>query len=85
MGMFKVIGLLHPGKVNLFRFGTVNLCLLPDEKLLEIYRADPKIPYLQPTAEGLAVLYPNKKIEVKPIDQEATVAVKKQTTKKKTK
>lgn len=64
MSMFKVIGLRHPGKVNLFRFGTVDLCLLSDDKLLEIYRADPSIPYLQPTAEGLNAIH-GKAIEVK--------------------
>lgn len=70
MSMFKVIGLRHPGKVNLFRFGTVDLCLLSDDKLLEIYRADPSIPYLQPTAEGLIAIH-GKAIEVKSLPRDS--------------
>lgn len=58
--LFEIIGLRHPGKVNLFQFGTVDLFNLSDEKLLKIYQADPKIKYLRPTEAGLQVLYPGQ-------------------------
>lgn len=64
--LFDIIGLRHPGKVNLFQFGTVDLFNLSDEKLLKIYQADPKIKYLRPTQAGLQVLYPGQQpIELK--------------------
>lgn len=64
--LFEIIGLRHPGKVNLFQFGTVDLFNLSDEKLLKIYQADPKIKYLRPTEAGLQVLYPGQQpIELK--------------------
>jgi hypothetical protein len=64
--LFNVIGLRHPGRVNLFHFGTVDLCSADDTLLLKIYKADPKIRFLKPTPEGLKVLYPNSVLEVKP-------------------
>lgn len=63
--LFNIVRLRHPGKVNLYKFGTVDLFTLPDEKLLEIYKADPTIPYLQPTDEGLKVLHPELNIAIK--------------------
>ena len=63
--LFNIVRLRHPGRVNSYKFGTVDLFTLPDEKLLQIYRADPHIPYLQPTEAGIKALNPNAEITIK--------------------
>ena len=60
--LFTIIGIRHPGKVDLYQIGTVNLYDLPDDKLLEIYRAK-ACPYLKPTPEGLKIIYPETNIK----------------------
>lgn len=62
--LFKLVGIQQPGRVNLYRFGTVNLAEVDDDLLLSIYKAG-NTHYLMPTEAGMKALYPETKIEVK--------------------
>lgn len=51
----------HPGRVNIFKFGTVKLYELPEAKLIEIYKAG-NCPHLIPTQAGIKKFNPGMAI-----------------------
>jgi hypothetical protein len=55
--LFVLTGIQSPGKVNLRRHGTVNLEEISDELAIELFKAG--CPFLYPTKEYFAVLYPD--------------------------
>jgi hypothetical protein len=67
--LFKIVGIVEPGKVSLKldgRFQEVNLYSLPDEKLKQLH--DAKCSYVQATKEGMKEIFPaEKEIQVNPI------------------
>lgn len=65
---YRVIGIMEPGRVNVYlhgRFQDVNLCEQSDEILKVLH--DDGCPYIQKTPEAIIAESPQKpKIEVKP-------------------
>ncbi|MBK6967069.1 MAG: hypothetical protein IPH20_24985 [Bacteroidales bacterium] len=55
--LFVLTGIQSPGKVNLRTHGTVNLEDISDELAIELFKAG--CPFLYPTKEYFAVLYPD--------------------------
>jgi hypothetical protein len=72
MQNFRLKGIAHPGRVNLFRIGTVELANISDELAEKIWREGCQ--YLEPTPEYNRILFPDRiPIEVKPIITEAQI------------
>lgn len=70
MQKFRLKGIAHPGRVNLFRIGTVELANISDELALQIWESG--CPYLEPLPEYRAELFPGETpITVKPILSDA--------------
>jgi len=66
MKKFRLKGLVHPGRVNVLRFGTVELANVSDEIAEQIWKQG--CPFLEPVPEFRAEFFPNQiPIEVKPI------------------
>jgi len=65
--LFNIIGLRHPGRVDVFQIGTVDLFTADDKVLLKIYNTNPNFKYLRPTQEGMKILYPESVIKIKPL------------------
>ena len=66
MNNFRLIGIAHPGRVNVLKYGTVELANLSDEIALEIWKRGCK--YLEPLPHYREVLFPEETpIRVKPI------------------
>ncbi len=66
MQNFRLKGIAHPGRVNLFRIGTIELANISDKLAEEIYKSG--CPYLEPTPEYRLILFPEETpIEVNPI------------------
>jgi hypothetical protein len=64
MKLFRLTGIQYPGRVNLYKRGTVELADISDELAMVLYKEG--IPYLEPTPEGRKILFPDEKtIEVK--------------------
>lgn len=67
--LFERVGINAPGRINVLldgHFQTVALDNLPDDKLQQLY--ENKCSYVQPTAEGRKVLFPDEKqIEITPL------------------
>jgi len=62
--LFDIVGIKKPGKVDLYRIGTVNLFDCSDDRLIEIYKSK-TCHYLRPTAKGMKILHPEVNIAVK--------------------
>ena len=69
MQKFALKGIAHPGRVNLYKIGTVELANISDELALKIWQAGCR--YLEPLPEYRRELFPDEiPIVVKPISQE---------------
>jgi hypothetical protein len=55
--LFTLNGIKPPGRVNLMKFGTINLEDLSDEQAIEVYKSG--CPFLLPTPEAMPILYPD--------------------------
>ena len=55
--LFALNGIKSPGRVNLMKFGTVNLEDLSDDDAIEVYKSG--CPFLVPLPEAMPVLYPD--------------------------
>lgn len=55
--LFALNGIASPGRVNLMKYGTVNLEDLPDEIAIEVYKSG--CPFLAPLPEAYPILYPD--------------------------
>lgn len=72
MQNFRLKGLAHPGRVNLYQIGTVELANISDKLAEEIYKSG--CPYLEPTPEYRKILFPEEiPITVKDIDVAAQI------------
>lgn len=72
MQKFRLKGIAHPGRVNLFRIGTVELANIADELAEQIWRDG--CPFLEPEPEYRKELFPDEiPIEVNTIITEAQI------------
>lgn len=55
--LFALNGIKSPGRVNLIKFGTINLDDLSDEDAIEVYKSG--CPFLVPLPETIPILYPD--------------------------
>lgn len=51
---YKIVGIAYPGKVDLYPYGTLNLCDQSDERLAEI-KAKTNCQFIQPTVDAPAI------------------------------
>jgi len=58
MQNFRLKGLAHPGRVDLYKIGTVELANISDKLAEEIYKSG--CPYLEPTPEYRLILFPEE-------------------------
>jgi len=58
MQNFRLKGIAYPGRVNLFRIGTVELANISDKLAEEIYKSG--CPFLEPTPEYRKILFPEE-------------------------
>lgn len=83
--LFALNGIKSPGRVNLMKFGTVNLEDLSDDDAIEVYKSG--CPFLVPLPEAMPVLYPDIapiKVQGMPPDKAVKTAAKKRDRSKKT-
>ena len=74
MKLFKLNGLVSPGRVNLLKYGTVCLENISDQLAEQIWKDG--CPYLELTAEGRAKFFPDEApIEVKAVNVTSSAAV----------
>ena len=58
MQKFRLKGIAHPGRVNLFRIGTVELANISDELAEQIWRDG--CPFLEPEPQYRQILFPDE-------------------------
>lgn len=68
MELFRLTGLQHPGRVNVLKYGTIELANISDKVAIDLWRNG--CPYLELTDEGRKIFYPNEvKIDVEEISE----------------
>ncbi len=68
MKLFRLTGIDYPGRVNLYKRGTIELADISDELAMILYKEG--LPYLEPTPEGRKVIFPGEKtIEVRTLKE----------------
>jgi len=67
MELFRLIGIHSPGRVNVMKYGTIELENISDTIAVDLWRKG--CPYLEPTDEGRKIFFPNEvKIDIDPIE-----------------
>lgn len=56
--LFNLNGIKAPGRVNLMKFGTINLEDISDDDAIELYKSG--CPFLVPVPEAIPILYPDQ-------------------------
>ncbi|HNW54379.1 MAG TPA: hypothetical protein PKN21_08935 [Bacteroidales bacterium] len=75
MELFRLVGLHHPGRVNVLKYGTIELANVSDQVAVDLWRNG--CPYLEPTEEGRKIFFPNEvKIDVEEIFEAKPPATK---------
>jgi len=68
MELFRLVGLTHPGRVNVLKYGTIELANISDTVAIDLWRNG--CPYLEPTDEGRKIFFPDEvKIDVEEIPE----------------